>query len=198
MKTFVKNVLVGLCLTATILFVSSVTARAQVMGHSGDIAGYAGYLYVSDQNHDISTSDNHGIYGFNGGYNVSPYVAIIGEYGFAPLYSQSGDSVHGQLYGGGARFNFNPNSRVVGYGVFTVGGDKFSLSGGGTSESINGYYFGFGGGASCYVGKNWGIRPEFKYLRPEGSSGGVSQSFNSFAMTGGVFVQFGGTAKKKK
>jgi hypothetical protein len=73
-------------------------------------------------------SNNHGIYGVNGGYNVSPYIAIIGEYGYSPLFSQSGDALHAQLYGGGARFNLNPKSKVVGYGVFTVGGDKFTES----------------------------------------------------------------------
>jgi hypothetical protein len=197
MKTFVKNALVGLCLTATILFVSSAPVQAQVLAHSGDVAGYAGYLYTSNLGGSGSgISNNHGIYGVNGGYNVSPYIAIIGEYGYSPLFSQSGDALHAQLYGGGARFNLNPKSKVVGYGVFTVGGDKFTESVGGASASISGYYFGFGGGASCYIGKNWGVRPEFRYLRPEISQSGVSQSYNSFAMAGGVFVQFGGHGKK--
>jgi hypothetical protein len=197
-KTFVKNAFAGLCFVALFLLVSA-SAQAQVLAHSGDIAGYAGYVHVSDTHHIASLSDNHGIYGVNGGYNITPNITVLGEWNLVPLYSGGGETIRTQLFGGGARFNMMPDKKIVPYGVFNVGYDRLTFSGGG-SETVSGYYFGVGGGASCYLGKNWGVRPEFRYVRPEYSSGGESQSFNSIAMTGGVFYQWGGTgtAKKKK
>jgi hypothetical protein len=193
-KTFVKYAVAGLCFAALFLLVVSAPSRAQVLAHSGDVAGYAGYVYVSDPNQQISFSDNHVLYGANGGYNVTPYVTVLGEWGYVPLASFSDVSVKTQLFGGGARFNLTPGKKIVPYGVFNVGGDRLALSESGFSGSANGYYFGFGGGASCYVGKNWGVRPEFRYVRLEYNSLG----FNSFAMTGGIFYQWGGTGKKIK
>jgi len=199
-KTIVKNAVAGLFLSVLFLLVMSAPGRAQVLAHSGDVAGYAGYFYVS--NIDISVggthvSDNHGLYGANGGYNVTPYVTVIGEYGYVPLYSGGGTTLKTQLYGGGARFNLSPGKKIVPYGVVTVGGDKLSASYSGGGTSLNGYYFGVGGGASYYVSKNWGVRPEFRYVRPEYSFTGVSHSYNTIAMTGGVFYQWGGMGKKK-
>jgi hypothetical protein len=200
-KTFVKNALAGLFLSALFLLVLSVPARAQVLAHSGDVAGYAGYLYVS--NIDIfvggsPVSANHGLYGANGGYNITPSITVLGEYGYVPLYSGGGTTLKTQLYGGGVRFNLTPDKKIVPYGVVNVGGDKLSASTVGGSVSLSGYYFGVGGGASYYVGKNWGVRPEFRYVRPEYSFEGVSHSYNSVAVTGGFFYQWGGTGKKKK
>jgi Outer membrane protein beta-barrel domain len=204
MKTFVKNVFIGLCITASIILVSS-SLQAQVLAHSGDVAGYAGYLYVSNFSNTLSVcgsscsavSDNHGIYGANGGYNITPYVAVLGDFSYVPVYSGGGVTVSTELYGGGVRLNMNPNSKVVGYGIFTVGGDRLTGSESGSSTSVSGYSISFGGGASCYLGPHWGVRPEFRYLRPEYSVQGVSFSFNSVAMTGGVFYQWGGMAKRK-
>jgi len=194
-RTIVKNAISGLCIAASFLLISS-TLRAQVLARSGDVAGYAGYLYTN--NIIPGVSNNHGVYGATGGYNITPYITAYGEYGFAPLYSESGDTVHAQIYGGGARFNMTPDKKVVPYGVVSFGGNRLTVNIGGSSVNFNGYYIGVGGGANCYVGKNWGVRPEFRYLRNEFSSGGESVSFNDFAVTGGVFYQWGGTGKRKK
>jgi hypothetical protein len=202
MQTLVKNAFVGLCFSVLILLVSSIPARAQVLGGSGDIAGYAGYFYtnnICEGSDDCPVSSNHGVYGANGGFSPSPWITVIGEYGYIPIYSGMGVTIHSQFYGGGARFNLNPKSRVVGYGVFTAGGD--SIGGSGATDltgeaSVNGYTISFGGGASCFIGKHWGVRPEFRYVRSEFSAGGQSNSFNNFAMFGGVFYQFGGHGMK--
>ena len=192
-KAFVKNAIAGLFFSALFLLVMSSPARAQVLAHSGDVAGYAGYVYISNMG-DIS--NNHGIYGANGGYNVTPYITVLGEYNYVPLGTVLSDTFKTQLYGGGARFNFTPSKKIVPYAVFNVGGDRLTVSAGGSSASVNGYYFGFGGGASCYLGKNWGVRPEFRYIRTE--YGEDIGSFNSVAMTGGIFYQWGGTGTAKK
>ena len=202
MQKLFKNALIGLFVSAFILLVSSAPAGAQVLAGSGDVAGYAGFIYVSNFSNTITTScdpscpattDDHGMYGANGGFSPVPYITILGDFSYVPLYSADGLSAKTELYGGGARFNLNPRSRVVGYGLFTVGGDHLTLAAsGGSSASASGYSLGLGGGASCYIGHNWGVRPEFRYLRLDYSSNGASQSFNSIAMTGGVFFQFGG------
>ena len=195
MKTFVKNAVAGLGIAALFLLVSA-SSQAQVLAHSGDVAGYAGYLHVDS---DLSLqSHNHAIYGASGGYNVTPYITVLGEYGLAPLYSESGYSIKTQIYGGGARFNLTPGKKLVPYGVVTFGGDRITWSYSGSSESYNGYYIGVGGGASYYVGKNWGVRPEFRYVRAEFGEYGTNETVNAIAVTGGAFYQWGGTGKKKK
>lgn len=204
MQTLVKNAFVGLCFSVSILLVLAAPARAQVVAHSGDVAGYAGYFYVSDVTTPDGTpvignggpgSNNHGIFGANGGYNVTPYITVLGDFSYVPLYSSGGDTVNTQLYGGGVRFNLNPKSRVVGYGIFTIGGDRLSASDPSGSESADGYSISVGGGASYYLGSHWGIRPEFRYVRPEYSYKGASLSVNTIAMTGGIFYQWGGHGK---
>jgi hypothetical protein len=101
-------------------------------------------------------------------------------------------SANTQLYGGGARVNFLTSTRVVPYGVVAFGGDRLAAGG----QSTNGYYMGFGGGASCYIGHNWGVRPEYRFDRIEFGSG--IGSSNASVITGAVFYQFGGQGKVKK
>jgi hypothetical protein len=199
-KTFVKNAVAGLCVAALFLLVMSTPARAQVLAHSGDIAGNVGYLHVNWDSTFLS-SDNHAVYRIDGGYNVTPHVTVLGEWAYGPLGSVSGSgdgTVKTQIFGGGARFNLTPDKKLVPYGVVTFGGDRntWSISGVG-SATYSGYYYGVGGGASYYVGKNWGVRPEFRYVRAEFGVGGVNESANAFAMTGGVFYQWGGKGKNK-
>ena len=179
MQTFVKNAIVGLSIAATFLFIS-VSAQAQVLAHSGDAAGYGGYVNVG------SGGGNHAYFGGSGGYNLAPSVTVFGEYSYVPLP----DSAHVQLYGGGARFNFLTSTKVVPYAVAAFGGGHGSIDG----ASGNGWYAGFGGGASIFCGKNWGVRPEYRYERVESSGSGVNNS----VIVGGVFYQWGGTGSKKK
>jgi len=178
----VKNTFVGLCIAVTLLLVSSTTVQAQVVAGSGDVAGYVGYFHMK-------LPTNSAIYGATGGYNVTPYITGLGEYGYAPVSS----GIHVQIYGGGARFNLMPNKKLVPYGIFTGGGNRIAGGGGGD----NGYYISVGGGASCYLSKNWGVRPEFRYLRNDFTEGGSSISLNDLVVTGGVFYQWGGKGKKK-
>jgi len=196
-KTFVKNAVAGLCVAALFLIVMSVPVQAQVLAHSGEIAGNVGYLNANWDSGTFLPSSNHAVYAINGGYNVTPHVEVIGEWAYGPLFSESGTTLKAQIYGGGARFNLSPDKKLVPYALVTFGGDRFTISESG-SESFNGYYFSFGGGASYYVGKHWGVRPEFRYVRPEFSVEGDSESTNAFAVTGGVFYQWGGNGYKKK
>jgi hypothetical protein len=187
-KTFVKNAIAGLCFAALFLLVLSVPARAQVLAHSGEVSGYGGYSHISSELPSVGT--NHPFFGGSGGYNVTPAITVLGEYAYVPLGSGGGESAKTQFFGGGARFNFLPATKFVPYAVVAFGGDHYTLTGLG---SVNGWYAGFGGGVSCYLGKNWGVRPEFRYVRQDYSGTGI----NSFQESGAFFYQWGGTAKKK-
>jgi len=194
-KTFVRNAIAGFVIPALFLVVMSSPVRAQVLAHSGDVAGYAGYLHVN-WNHFLP-SDNHAVYHIDGGYNLTPHVELLGEWAYGPLASESGTTLKTQIYGGGAHFNLMPDKKFVPYALVTFGGDRNTASGFGSSISYTGYYFGVGGGASYYVGKHWGVRPEFRYVRAQFGVSGVSENANAETIKGGVFYQFGGTGKKK-
>jgi hypothetical protein len=204
MKLFVRMICACSLLTVPVC--------AQVQAHSVDLNGYGGWAHeglgsitTSNAQFDIPTA-NRAIYGGGAGYNVTPYVTIMGEYGYVPLESDGGVNLNTQMYGGGVRVNLTPHKSIVPYGVFNGGGDKLvgtccesitSRSYSYLAASANGYYIGAGGGADFYVGKHWGFRPEFRYLRNEFSYHGVDLSLNNFAFTAGVFVQVGGRSKKK-
>jgi hypothetical protein len=188
-KTFVKNAVAGLALSVLFLVVMSVPARAQVLAHSGDVAGYVGYLHVNYES--ILPSDNHAVYHIDGGYNVTPHVEVMGEWAYGPLYSSGGDTIRTQIFGGGARFNLTPDKKVVPYALVTFGDDRNTTN---FDGAFNGYYYSVGGGASYYVGKHWGVRPEFRYVRAEFSGA----SANAVTVKGGIFYQWGGKGYKKK
>ena len=197
MKTFVKNTVAGLVLSVLFLLVLSVPARAQVLAHSGDIAGKVGFIHESNDELTLPSA-NHAVYAINGGSNVTPHVTVIGEWAYGPLFSESGTTMKAQIFGGGARFNMTPDKKLVPYGLVTFGGDRFTMSGGGNSISYDGYYFSVGGGASYYVGKHWGVRPEFRYVRTEFGVGGTGFAANTESITGAFFYQWGGRGTKKK
>jgi hypothetical protein len=194
LKSFVKHVLAGLSLSA-LLFLVTTTAQAQVLAQSGDIAGHVGYVNVNWNN--LLPSDNHAVYRIDGGYNVIPYLTVLGEWAYGPLASEGGSTINTQIFGGGARFNLMPSKKLVPYGIVTFGNDRNTLSGGGSSTTYSGYYFGVGGGASYYIGRHWGVRPEFRYVRAEFNVGGVNETADAMAVTGGAFYQFGGKGGSK-
>jgi hypothetical protein len=174
-KTIVKNAFSGLMLAALFLLVLSVPARAQVVGGTGEVAGYGGMVHVE--------GTNQAFFGGSGGYNLAPAATVFGEYNFVKI-----TGANMQMYGGGARFNFLADQKVVPYVVGAFGGAH--------EAGTSGWYAGFGGGASIYLSPHVGVRPEYRFVRVEGGGSGA----NASVFTGGVFYQFGGTgtAKKKK
>ena len=81
-----------------------------------------------------------------------------------------------------------------------MGYDRLTATTSGIYQYSDGYYVNFGGGASCYVGKNWGIRPEVRYERQHTVYGPANETLtaNVVDLSGSIFYQFGGTGKKKK
>ncbi len=197
MKTFVKDALAGLFLSVLFLLVMSAPVWAQVLAHSGEVAGTVGYDHTSFTPSGGAPTSNH-FYGGSGGYNVTPAISVLGEYKYDPLSDPITVTYHAQLFGGAVRYNFTPSKKIVPYAIVGVGDYRFTESAGGASFSYNGYYVNFGGGASVYCGKNWGIRPEVRYERQQVTITGISVHANVSDVSGSIFYQFGGTGKKKK
>ncbi len=204
-KTFVKNAVAGIALSALFLVVISAPVRAQVLARTGEVAGTIGYDYTSMTAvpSDSYLPTSHYFVSGSGGYNVTPYITALGEYKFDPLVAVPGntDKWHSQLSGGAARFNFSPSKKIVPYAIVGVGYYRMTVSVVGPPSAVqvtNGYYVNFGGGASVYCGKNWGIRPEFRYERQHSTYGTQIITANVADVSGSIFYQWGGTGKKKK
>ncbi len=197
MQTLITKAVVRVVLPALFLVVLSAPVRAQVLAHSGEVAGTVGYSHTSYDKPNGPTA-NHPFYDGSGGYNVTPYITVLGEYKYYSLGTVGVSSNHAQNYGGAVHFNFRPSGKVVPYGVVGGGGYRFTSSGGGLSITGTGYYVNFGGGVSYYLGKNWGVRPEFRYERQAFTYDTLDISANVVDASGSIFYQFGGTGKKKK
>jgi hypothetical protein len=184
-----KTSIVSKTVLALVVFIgSSITATA-AEGAKGEVAGYFGGSWVTD-------AGSHVAVGGEGGVNVVDRLNLFGEVNFIPM-GQNGVSAHTVNFGGGAHINILPgtsSSKVQPYalGVAGVGhsAESYSYSDPwlsyNASASSNSFYFGFGGGMRCYIGRNWGVRPEFRYQRYTQHGGA-----NSIAYTAGVFYQFG-------
>jgi hypothetical protein len=199
MQRFVENAVVGLCIAATFLLFSSI-AGAQVLANSGEVAGTVGYDHTSMTNNNPpagNPTSNHFFSG-SGGYNMTRHITALGEYKFDPLAAPPLDTFtwHSQLYGGAVRYNFTPSRKIVPYAIVGIGYYQLTASMPGVIENASGYYVNFGGGASYYLGKHWGIRPEFRYERQHAGYKGEILTSNVADLSGSIFYQFGGTGNK--
>jgi Outer membrane protein beta-barrel domain len=188
-----------------LLAVSTVHAQGISTG-SGEASGNIGFSNLKG-----ADNNRHVTFGGSALYNLSPVAGLGFEYHFAPMGSLTQGGVtatgHMQLFGGVARFSLTDSSRVVPYVVVAAGGNSLhaAASAGNitVSASQNGFYGGFGGGASIYAGTNWGIRPEFRYVREHFNSTSIQgisvSSFgqNDYQGSVAVFYQFGGKSSSK-
>jgi hypothetical protein len=184
--------------TTSAVWAQSVASNSDygVTAGSGDAAFNVGWSNIPSKL-DTADTNNHPNYGFSTGVNLSSNVAVVGEYTYQPMAPLEGVAFHTQLFGGAVRLSFGGN-RVVPYAMVDGGGARLTGSESGVAVSANGGYFGGGGGANIYLGKNWGIRPEFRYNYMRLSISNVSQSVNVAQFTTGFFFQFGGQSSKKK
>jgi hypothetical protein len=221
MKSVFKSVFDGLCVSALFLLVLSVSARAQVAAHSGEVAGSAGYNAMTESEQDGNLNEflygslsgdsaNHPYYGASGGYNVNGLITLLGEYKYQPLGSMNlsyccsliSSTAHSHLFGGGVRLNFLNSTKVVPFALITLGNNRYSVNAGGTIVNLSGEYEDIGGGLSYYIRKNFGVRPEFRYEMQQinSYSGGLTGGpveVDRFLAAGSVFFQWGGHGKKK-
>jgi len=184
-----------------IFLMATSTARAQVVPGSVMVGGDAGYVHTSIPND--SETYNRYTFGATGGYNLDKWVGAFFEYNYVSILNQDmgegvNASAHVNNYGGAARFYPYNKGKIIPYGIFDGGGAQLneSVSGEG-SISVNGNYVGGGAGALVYLGRNWGVAPDFRFNRYSFTYDGYTVNPHVVTVLGGVFYQFGGTRKAK-
>jgi hypothetical protein len=193
-ETLVRGLFVALCLAAmaTGLWAQSAQDSAQgITAGSADVAGNVGFSNLTG-----ADGNKHVHFGGSGGINLSPRVTLLGEYSYMPMGSLSGVAFNTQLIGVVSRLNFFTSKRAVPYALVGAGFDRLNGSESGVNVSANGSYAAVGGGASLYLGKSWGIRPEFRYERQEVTFAGLIADTNVVMGTASVFFQWGGRGTK--
>lgn len=202
---FVRNgnvcrllLLLALAATASCAWAQNAPADAKggMKAGSADSAFNAGWSNIPSKLNP-SDSNDHPNFGGTFGVNLSGSAAVLGEYTYQRMSPLDGVGFNTQLFGGAFRYSF-PATRVVPYLVFGGGGARLTGSESGVSVSANGSYFGSGAGASIFLGRSWGIRPEFRYNYLHLTFGGVTQNENIAQITTGLFVRFGGRSSKSQ
>jgi hypothetical protein len=188
-----------------LLAVSAVHAQGISTG-SGELAGNVGFSNLKG-----ADNNRHVTFGGSALYNLTPVAGVGFEYHFAPMGSLTEGGVtatgHMQLFGAVGRFSLIDSGRVIPYVLVAAGGNSLhaAASAGNVtvSASQNGFYFGFGGGASIYAGNNWGIRPEFRYVREHFNSTSIQGisvdpfGQNDYQGSVALFYQFGGKSSSR-
>jgi len=195
------------CFIAALVVLLSLSSpvRAQVVARSGEVSGNIGFSNLAGVD-----GNKHVAFGGAGAYNFSDRGTLGAEYSYQMMGSETIGGVTGtariQSYGPVVRAYLTKSSRIVPYMVVAGGGLSgtvvVSAQGISVSATQNGFYIGFGGGASIYASPNWGIRPEFRYERQQFMSTTISgiaiasTGENYYLGTVSVFYQWGGRAKK--
>jgi len=200
MHASLKKAIVRSSSTLTILLAVSASIWAQSVSDNGggitsgsvDVSGNVGFSNLTG-----ADNNKHVNFGGAGGVNLSPRITLLGEYTYMPMGSLTGVAFNTQLVGVATRLNFGSFKRVVPYAVVGFGFDRLNGSESGVSVSANGSYAAVGGGASLYLGKSWGIRPEFRWERQEVTFSGLISDTNVVLGNASVFFQWGGRGKKK-
>jgi len=150
----------------------------------------------------LENTSSQPILGASGGINLSRHVALIGEYTYQLMSSIREESFHTQLFAGAVRLSLSGN-KVVPYLLFGGGGSRLTASESYISASAKGGYFAAAGGAAIFIGRSWGLRPEFRYNRVSLSYAGPTANnvnsiqTNSVQFDSGIFFQFGGNSSRK-
>ena len=147
-----------------------------------------------------------GVVGGRIGASASKRVLVFGEYSYAPLAGFGGSLAGGGTavasdlnanlmdFSGGVHVNLAPG-RVAPYVLGALGVGRLSASGTATVGTTTASFhrsdsaLGASGGIGLryFVGRNWGIQPEFRYTRYFFDRAGL----NDFRFAGGLFFRFG-------
>lgn len=119
-------------------------------------------------------------------------IWVGGEITYAPLANfdlktnQFNTSINAKLwdFAGNMQLNLTTGGKVVPYLVGGLGAGRFSLSGLGEDFRKSRFAVNAGTGFRYYAGKNWGIRPEFKFIK-------YTDGVSSVRFAAGLFYQFG-------
>jgi hypothetical protein len=184
--------------------------RAQgVLAGSGEVAGNIGFNNLTGVD-----GNKHVEYGFSGAYNLTPKLAVVGEFNDIPQGSlteiEDGVSAtataYYRLYGGAVRYSFT-SGRVAPFIVFgggysSVGANATATNANGNSAhasaSVSGEYVSVGVGESVYLNQNWGVRPEFRWDEQIYTESGESTTQSDVRGLLSVFFQWGGKQSSKK
>lgn len=177
--------------TGTVQAQSAADTRGGITVGSADVAGNAGFSNLPG-----ADGNNHINFGGSAGVNLSPRVTLLGECAYMPMGSLEGVGFNTQLFGVATRFNLGGSRHAVPYVLVGFGFDRLNGSESGVSVGANGSYAAVGGGASLYLNKNWGIRPEFRWERQEVTFAGLISDTNVVLGSTSVFFQWGGRGKK--
>lgn len=166
------------------LVMGSLALSAGDLKKQGELNLFGGGVHLSQSFLNVGTK---GIVGGSVGYGITSRAQIFGEYSFVPIGSVAGVdlSMKTQLFTGGVKMNVFSKDRVDVYGLAGFGGARSSANSV-PSETDSALHL--GGGARIYVGKNWGITPELRYIRIFVDGADV----NAVSYTGGIFFRFGG------
>jgi hypothetical protein len=204
-RTYLLHLPVVQCLAIAALLASPFGIRAQsavastdygIKAGSGDAAFNVGWSNLPTKL-DPSDTNSHPSFGGSGGVNLSKNLAAVGEYNYQLMNALDGVGFNTQFFGGAVRLSFG-GSRVVPYLVAGGGGARLTGSESGVSVSSNGGYVSTGGGASIFLGRSWGIRPEFRYNYLHLTFAGITQNSNIAQVSTGFFFQFGGRTPNKQ
>ncbi len=174
-------------------------ARSQDLPDRGfEAAGVVGWTSVQG-----ADGKSHAAFGGEAGYNVNKHAQIFGEF----LYNTLGSLTDTELgvtatanekaysVGPGVRIHFGEWAHIAPYVVFSGGFYRLSAESSGISLSQSGGYFAAGGGASIFVSKNFGFRPEARleaiHLGNLLGISGTSANGHCEVLTVGVFYQSG-------
>jgi len=174
-------------------------------GGRGEVAGFGGVVRLSDG------GGSHAIAGGTVGVNAGRIIHLFGEFNYIPLGSESQTASYQGIpvqasasarmlnFGGGLQLRVpTGESKAEPYFLTAFGYGRQSVQGSasanylGTPMSVSvdasqgNAYAGFGGGLRYFVGKRWGVRPEFRYQKYFGDGAG-----SLVTASGGVFFQFG-------
>jgi hypothetical protein len=194
------------CVSLMFLLAVSAACAQGVSSGSADISGNVGFSNLKGVD-----GNRHVNFGGTGLYNLNEITGVGFEYTYQDMGSltQGGvtGSEHLQLFGPVARIALAKSDRVVPFVAAAVGGASLHAVASAQNVSVgasqNGFYFGFGGGATIYAGNNWGIRPEFRYERQHFNSTSIDGiAISSFGQndaqgTVALFYQFGGKRASK-
>jgi Outer membrane protein beta-barrel domain len=171
-------------------------ATSGIRSGSVDAAFNVGWSNIPGQL-DPSDGNSHPNFGGSAGVNLSRNVGVLGEFTYQPMKPLNGVGFNTQLFGGALRYSLG-RSKVSPYLVFAGGGARLTGSESGVSATATGNYLGSGAGASIFLRRNWGLRPEFRYNYLHLSLAGVTQNSNISQLSVGFFFQFGGRPSRSQ
>jgi hypothetical protein len=168
MDTF-RKVRGATLLTLGLLVLSSGAAAQDIKQGDSEVVGYAGGIW----------SGSAFVVGGGYGYGIRPHLQLLGEFGFVTRSGVHGFEFHGDV---AYTFPLKPYPKFTPYALagFGLGHQSCNFLGINCGATTAG--FDFGGGARWQVGKNWGIRPEVKFL--------AGNHFGT-RLSGGVYYEFG-------